>query len=233
MANDYIGRYSGAKIDELLTKADTSVYTKSEIDPMISRKVDKETGMGLSEESFSAAEKQKLAGLENYDDSPVKAELAVLAKNSAKNHLKNPITTHTHSGITYDVQPDGTIIISGTAQTLVNPTFDTFELKPGHYIFSCLERSSFSTADSYLTSEGATLARDMDGSREFTLTETKTITFKIRVREGVTMDNVIARPMICDACVSDDSYVPFAYDNTDLTRLIESLTARVEALENA
>lgn len=40
-------------------------YTKSQTDDLISEKVDKIDGMGLSENNFTDAEKSKLAGLEN------------------------------------------------------------------------------------------------------------------------------------------------------------------------
>lgn len=40
-------------------------YTKSQTDDLISEKVDKINGMGLSENNFTNAEKSKLAGLEN------------------------------------------------------------------------------------------------------------------------------------------------------------------------
>lgn len=42
----------------------------------IKKKVDKVEGLGLSEENYTTEEKEKLAGLENYDDSGIKEELA-------------------------------------------------------------------------------------------------------------------------------------------------------------
>lgn len=41
----------------------------------IANKVDKVNGMGLSQESFTTAEKTKLAGLSNYDDTAIKASI--------------------------------------------------------------------------------------------------------------------------------------------------------------
>lgn len=41
----------------------------------IANKVDKVDGMGLSQESFTTAEKTKLAGLSNYDDTAIKASI--------------------------------------------------------------------------------------------------------------------------------------------------------------
>lgn len=55
---------------------------------LISNKVEKEEGMGLSENSYTNAEKEKLNMLQNYDDTEVKFEI---------NNLKNSI--YTQNGI--------------------------------------------------------------------------------------------------------------------------------------
>ena len=49
---------------------------------LIGNKVEKEEGMGLSENSYTNAEKEKLNMLQNYDDTEVKSEI---------NNLKNSI----------------------------------------------------------------------------------------------------------------------------------------------
>ena len=54
-------------------------YTKSQTNSLISGKVDKVTGMGLSSNSFTDAEKSKLAKLENYDDTQIKSEISTLS----------------------------------------------------------------------------------------------------------------------------------------------------------
>lgn len=46
----------------------------------ISGKVDKETGKGLSSEDFTSAEKTKLAGLENYDDTALAGRVSTLER---------------------------------------------------------------------------------------------------------------------------------------------------------
>ena len=49
---------------------------------LISNKVEKQEGMGLSENSYTNAEKEKLNMLQNYDDTEVKSDI---------NNLKNSI----------------------------------------------------------------------------------------------------------------------------------------------
>jgi hypothetical protein len=46
----------------------------------LNKKVDKETGKGLSSNDFTDAEREKLAALENYDDAEVKETLSTLVK---------------------------------------------------------------------------------------------------------------------------------------------------------
>lgn len=54
----------------------SSYYTKTETNTLLDGKVDKEAGMGLSSNDFTAEEKTKLAGLENYDDTALDARVA-------------------------------------------------------------------------------------------------------------------------------------------------------------
>ena len=58
---------------------DTTLIGKlNELRTLISAKVDKVTGKGLSTEDYTTAEKQKLAGLSNYDDTALAARVTVL-----------------------------------------------------------------------------------------------------------------------------------------------------------
>nr|DAO73527.1 MAG TPA: Head fiber protein [Caudoviricetes sp.] len=54
----------------------SNYYTKPEVDAKIDTKVDKVEGKQLSTEDYTTEEKTKLAGLENYDDTIVKADIA-------------------------------------------------------------------------------------------------------------------------------------------------------------
>lgn len=69
--SDFSGSYN-----DLRDKPNLSIYaTKSELSSELSNKVDKVEGMGLSQNSFTTDEKNKLASLENYDDSEIITEL--------------------------------------------------------------------------------------------------------------------------------------------------------------
>ena len=102
-------------------KADKSTtYTKTEVDSALSGKVDKVSGKGLSTNDYTTAEKTKLAGLENYDDSAVKSGIA-LNRQTAGTTCKNlcPIT-------------EGSVESNG----FVIPKYTPVYLLPSEYIFS-------------------------------------------------------------------------------------------------
>lgn len=53
-------------------------YTKPQTDAKIAEKVDKINGKGLSTEDYTTAEKTKLAGLSNYDDTALTSRVSAL-----------------------------------------------------------------------------------------------------------------------------------------------------------
>lgn len=61
---DYESKYSGKEIEAILDD--------------VANKVDKVEGKGLSSEDFTSAEKRKLAGLENYDDTGLRKDLSTM-----------------------------------------------------------------------------------------------------------------------------------------------------------
>ena len=53
----------------------SNYYTKSETDTKLTTKGDKVSGKGLSTNDYTSAEKTKLAGLTNYDDTAIKQQI--------------------------------------------------------------------------------------------------------------------------------------------------------------
>lgn len=74
--------YAEAPIDaanaanEAAKAANDAVNKVGNIDKLLAQKVDKEEGKGLSTNDYTDQEKEKLAGLSNYDDTQVREELA-------------------------------------------------------------------------------------------------------------------------------------------------------------
>ena len=77
---------TGASLNEVLTQMVNELDVASEL----SNKVDKELGKGLSTNDFTTSEKEKLAGLENYDDTTLKEQLTELSAEIGKK--QNTIT---------------------------------------------------------------------------------------------------------------------------------------------
>lgn len=74
---DSIARTSDIdRIEEDITHVDDTLLG---VQASLNGKVDKVEGLGLSENSFTDEEKQKLAGLENYDDTEIRDELETKA----------------------------------------------------------------------------------------------------------------------------------------------------------
>lgn len=72
----------------------SDVYTKDEVDTKLGGKVDKISGKGLSANDFTTAEKTKLAGLNNYDDSALQTAVSKkVDKISGKGLSTNDFTT--------------------------------------------------------------------------------------------------------------------------------------------
>lgn len=80
----------------------TDYYQKDEVDDLLDSKVDKVSGRGLSEQNYTLSEKTKLAGLENYDDTEIQAEVSGL--NIDVNNLKSSNTNITN--ILTELEPD-------------------------------------------------------------------------------------------------------------------------------
>ncbi len=89
--NEYI--WTGTDYELMGTTAvDLSdYYVKEETNKLLDKKVDKISGKGLSTNDYTTAEKTKLASLENYDDTQIKADLAAL-HNYDDTDIKNDIT---------------------------------------------------------------------------------------------------------------------------------------------
>ena len=70
--SDFSGSYN-----DLTNKPNLNQYATIDfVNSGLSNKVDKESGMGLSQNSFTTEEKNKLASLENYDDTAIVEELS-------------------------------------------------------------------------------------------------------------------------------------------------------------
>ena len=128
-----------------------------------------------------------------------------------KNLLRNSMTTGTNNQVTFTVNSDGTVALSGTASDIAQRT-GAFTLKAGSYIYTSGINESFTTYDTYLYSNGEVIARGNNAStppNAFTLSEDATVSLSIRVRSGVKTDGIVVKPMVRLSTVSDATFAPY------------------------
>ena len=151
-----------------------------------------------------------------------------------KNLLK-PISTITRAGITYTVNEDGSVTLTGKSTT--GSTYNYFSipitLKPGKYKVNGMPETSKTTTyrtDLRATESGGTTYGY--GAKEFEVefTEITTAYYMIRI-DGTykeELGGVTFYPMIRYADIIDDTYEPY---QPSLQEQINALTARISALE--
>lgn len=148
---------------------------------------------------------------------------------SAKNKLPYPYyeTTHVDSGIEWNDNGDGTVTANKTATA--NSSFycksrsseKKYNLPVGKYILSgCPSGGSSSTYELQLgrsNESGAyvDIGREYGSGFEFEITkDTAELPLQVlmQIKSGVTVDNLVFKPMIRLANNKDDSYKPYAPD---------------------
>lgn len=139
----------------------------------------------------------------------------------SKNLLPNNGTTTTVSGVTFTVNNDGSITVSGTATA--NATFQIINVndnvhvpKTGKYILSKAGNDSYYNSDNdynYVLSLLGTPSTNEDV--EITINESTALNFALYVKSGTVMNHTIY-PMLRDARIIDPDYVPWAKTNSQL-----------------
>lgn len=172
----------------------------------ISAKVDKVSGKDLSTNDYTTAEKTKLAGLENYDDSAVKSDIALNRQtlgSTSKNLLKINSKSLTAPGF---VVPDNTKMI----------------LSEGNYIISLFSdknaqmKAVFSSDNEDVkTIDDAIRA----GKNEFTFSLSEKTT---KLRMFVNAPCQLSEIMIRSADIEDDTFEPYRQSlQTQIGKLVD------------
>jgi hypothetical protein len=116
----------------------SNYYTKPEVDAKIDTKVDKVEGKQLSTEDYTTEEKTKLAGLENYDDTIVKADIAsntaaieaeveraTAAEKVNADAISALDTAYKAADVTLDTKIDAEVTRATNAESELNTKIDT------------------------------------------------------------------------------------------------------------
>ena len=150
---------------------------------------------------------------------------------SGKNLLPRPYTngTKTHAGVTYTVQPDGSILVNGTCTGSHSDfylygsyTVDAQRELIGNYIIGGNAQVSLVVMNN-TNGTFTTLATDNGNGTQIDKTSFTTGYIQLTIAKGVTVDNVIIKPMVLDS-LTDISYEPFVggsiAPNPDFPQLI-------------
>ena len=220
-----------AAVDMLL-----EVYTREEIDGLLAQKVTAVPGSGL----ITDEEREKLAVLENYDDSEVKSQTALNRSTlgyQRKNLLKNAAVSQTIRGMTFTVNKDGSVTANGTATATADISISTKSpILNGDYTLTCCPAGG--SADSYRaiariydSEDNPLTATLIDTGEGLTVTgsDDSYINVIIRISSGVTAENLTFRPMLRCAEITDDTYEPYKPSVEERLAALEAVIAGGES----
>ena len=146
----------------------------------------------------------------------------------AKNLIRYPYyngDSYTDGGITYIVNEDQSITVNGHADTnstyrLITRFTEDYFLKSGRYIVSGAKDDVYMTVARTKNGDYNSIAIFASGEREFAIAkadETCPMMVTLEVASGTTINNVTIYPMLRLASDPDDTYVPYAMTNMELT----------------
>ena len=159
-------------------------------------------------------------------------EIDLRNKLGAKNLLPLNIRTQVSNGVTFTVNPDGSISLSGTATGNIWVSVSDVSLAQGRYILSgCPNGGSENSYFMYTSINDVTYA-DIGNGISFDIID-ETISVTIKIISGTNTNGLTFYPMIRLASDTDSTYQLYAMTNRELTEnvgqyvLVEEKTFRV------
>ena len=153
---------------------------------------------------------------------PINGHDEVDVVRTGKNLLHHIYPSETKNGVTFTENTDGTVKVNGTATAntehsltyRITSTYGTCFLKKGTYIISGCPSGGGSSKyeigiNTTVGGSGVTLARDYGSGATFTLADDGLVGTWIIVRNGVTVNNLVFRPMIVVTTETDTTYEPY------------------------
>lgn len=217
MAVTYTENYNLGKQENHASRFDMKVLTDNadKIDAALAGKIDKEPGKGLSANDFTTEAKEKLSGLENYDDAVIKSEAALSRSTlgyQRKNLLKNTAVSQTKNGVTFTVNEDGSVTANGTATSNAIFTLSEIALTVGkkYTLSGCPEGGSSAAFKLYGLDTTNWAGEGSDYGNGDTFTNRRSpAQYRIAIYAGYTADNLTFYPMLRYAEITDDTYEPY------------------------
>lgn len=151
-------------------------------------------------------------------------ETNAIANLGAKNLLKVTSAMQTINGVTFTVNDDQTVTVNGTASAtttyVITSNSQAILIPDGNYILSgCPNGGGDATYDLrwYLYSTGKSAYDQGSGVTVAKNGNTTSSNIAIVIRSGVTANNLVFKPMLRLAEITDDSFQPYAKTNRELT----------------
>ena len=219
-------------------------YTKAETDALLADKADKSTTYTKTEVDAALAEKLNTADVDadisSTSTNPVQnkviqAPLARLVDAGAKNFLEVTATSKTINGVSFTVNENKTITVDGTATDnivfFVNTDIPASMLRSGKFT-GCPANGSGNTYLMILEQNSTPfsgIAYDYGSGCDLSYTGNINADCYIQIKSGVTVNNLVFKPMICtteDYAISQE-FVPYSLDNLTLTKRTDILPSLV------
>ena len=173
-------------------------------------------------------------------DAELHDAVGVVAALGAKNLLKVTSTTQTINGVTFTVNADQTVSLSGTATAtatfVIVDNATSNAIPDGSYILTgCPSGGGNNTYDLrwYLYSSGKSAYDQGSGASVNKTGNTTSSNIAILIRSGVNTDGLVFRPMLRNSEITDAAYVPYAPTNRELYEMILALQSGVSAQSSA
>ena len=151
--------YKSASSDEKIAEHNADEAAHPYIQGLLANKVDKEVGKGLSTNDYTNADKTKLSGLSNYDDTQVRQMIADTNAHFANYYTKAKSYSSTEVDTLLRTQRQGQYVV---AATLPTPSEETrFKI----YLVPSQDAEQGNIKDEYVTlQDGGTYAWEKIGS---------------------------------------------------------------------
>lgn len=156
--------------------------------------------------------------------------LTTLGAPLKKNLLKNTASTATTNGVTFTVNSDGSVTANGTATeaAFFNIPYNHTGEARAVILSGCPEGGSGDTYMMRADKAGTIVARDYGSGTTISADNIATVTYvAIRINAGYTADNLVFRPMIRYADITDSTYEPYT---PSLQEQIDELKAQIAAM---
>ena len=163
----------------------------------------------------------------------------------AKNLLENALSSGTSQSVTYTVNANKSISFSGTAAATFKICVGAINVKQGksytlsggysnnvHLDLRVAASSSSTIWNNNTESKPVISPQESGALLTFTANADETVYVHFRVGNGTNASGAVLYPMLRLASIEDDTYVPYAKSNKELTDDISSLAARIKAIED-